>query len=131
MTSLGGPIEVTSRVQLVTDSATDPDAIREVRRVLAAHGDTRVEVIAPGTAAPAGNLKILLGEAGRIDIRQALGNTTVPNKPEAYAVRSTKVRNHKDVVLAGRDAAGQFYAVQPCANSSRARATTRTLPASA
>lgn len=112
LSSLGAAIPVGSGVQLVIDKATDPDAVRELRKVLALQGVTRVEVIAPGTATPAGTPKILLGSADRIDIRQALKGTSVARKPEAYAVRSTQAYGHKDVVLAGRDGSGEFYAVQ-------------------
>lgn len=112
MTSLGAPIDVTSRVQLVTDAATDADAVREVRKVLATHGVTRVDSIAPGAPTLPGLLTIRLGGADRADIRAALGTTAVPDKTEAYAVRSTQSRSLKQVVLAGRDGSGQFYAVQ-------------------
>ncbi|MGF0116610.1 beta-N-acetylhexosaminidase family protein [Promicromonospora sp. Marseille-Q5078] len=59
-----------------------------------------------------GTVRVLLGDAARADVDDALGRVTVPDHDEAYAVKVDGHRGRGTVVLAGADAAGQFYAVQ-------------------
>ena len=113
ITSAGAPVPVTSRVRLVVDDQTDPAAEAAVRTVLAAHGVTRVDRVAPADASgPPGLLVVRLGSATRADIVTALGSTAVPSSAEAYGLRSGTSGATKSVTIGGTDGAGQFYGVQ-------------------
>ncbi|MGW0811709.1 beta-N-acetylglucosaminidase domain-containing protein [Streptomyces viridiviolaceus] len=105
---------VTGRVIVVADEDTDAGARARLVRELTAHGAHRVDVVAPGQVprAAAGLLTVRLGPATRSDIAAALGDTAVPDHAEGYALRVSGDRPGAQIVLGGKDAAGQFYAVQ-------------------
>ncbi|QNS08579.1 beta-N-acetylglucosaminidase domain-containing protein [Streptomyces xanthii] len=108
----GGDAEVTGRVAVVADDRTDAAARDRLVRELKAHGADRVDVLAPGSALPHGQLVLRLGPADRPDIARALGDTKAPDAAEGYALRVAVRDDDRQVTLAGTDAAGQFYAVQ-------------------
>ncbi|MFF4148050.1 beta-N-acetylglucosaminidase domain-containing protein [Streptomyces sp. NPDC001698] len=114
LVSSGDPAVVTGRVLVVADSQTDPAARDRLVRELKAHGADQVETVGPDKipAAAAGLLTVRLGSSPRPDISQALGDTAVPDKAEGYALRVSGHQPHAEITLGGRDAAGQFYAVQ-------------------
>ncbi|MFI8951010.1 beta-N-acetylglucosaminidase domain-containing protein [Streptomyces sp. NPDC053750] len=105
---------VTGRVLVVADEGTDAGARARLVRELRAHGADRVDVVAPGRVpgATAGLLTVRIGTATRPDIAAALGDTQVPDHAEGYALRVSGSKPGAQVVLGGKDAAGQFYAVQ-------------------
>lgn len=105
---------VTGRVLVVADEGTDASARARLVRELRAHGADRVDVVAPGKVpgAAAGLLTVRIGPATRPDITAALGDTQVPDHAEGYALRVSGSKAGAQVVLGGKDAAGQFYAVQ-------------------
>lgn len=111
-TALTGELPVTSRAEIVADAGTDPQALDALKKVLADHGVTRVDEVAPGAEKAVGVLRVRLGAADRADIAEALGDTHADDTAEAYALRASKDRNDKTVALGGHDGAGQFYAVQ-------------------
>lgn len=111
-TALDGQLPVTSRTEIVTDAGTDPQALAALKKVLADHGVTRVDEVAPGAEKAAGVLRVRLGADDRADIAAGLKDTVAGDRAEAYALRASKQRNDKTVVLGGHDGAGQFYAVQ-------------------
>ncbi|MEV7234399.1 beta-N-acetylglucosaminidase domain-containing protein [Streptomyces sp. NPDC051020] len=110
----GDAAVVTGRVLVVADEETDPAARDRLVRELKAHGADRVDIVSPDTipVAAAGLLTVRLGPSARPDIAQALGATAVPDKAEGYGLRVSGVKPHAEIALGGRDAAGQFYAVQ-------------------
>ncbi|MFD4263694.1 beta-N-acetylglucosaminidase domain-containing protein [Streptomyces sp. NPDC058534] len=105
---------VTGRVLVVADEGTDASARARLVRELRAHGADRVDVVDPGGVprAAAGLLTVRIGPATRPDIAAALGDTQVPDHAEGYALRVSGSKRNAQVVLGGKDAAGQFYAVQ-------------------
>ncbi|WP_220448061.1 beta-N-acetylhexosaminidase family protein [Nonomuraea diastatica] len=113
LTGIGAAAVVTSRVLVIADDQTDPAARDRLVRELKAHGAERVDIVAPDRipAAAAGLLMARLGSAARPDIAQALGDTVVPGKAEGYALRVSGAKP-RQIALGGKDAAGQFYAVQ-------------------
>ncbi|MFD5969700.1 beta-N-acetylglucosaminidase domain-containing protein [Streptomyces sp. NPDC060311] len=110
----GDDVPVTGRVLVVADRDTDAAARTRLVRELRAHGADRVDVVTPGNVprASAGLLTVRLGPATRTDIARALGDTTVPDHAEGYALRVLDAGQGRQVALGGTDAAGQFYAVQ-------------------
>ncbi|WP_237408459.1 beta-N-acetylglucosaminidase domain-containing protein [Streptomyces sp. M2CJ-2] len=115
LTRAGGDAVVTGRVLVVAGEDTDPAARDRLVRELKAHGADRVDVVAPGKVpgAAAGLLTVRLGPATRPDIAAALGDTAVPDRAEGYALRVSKTPSGgAGIALGGKDAAGQFYAVQ-------------------
>ncbi|MFC4006954.1 beta-N-acetylglucosaminidase domain-containing protein [Nonomuraea purpurea] len=111
LTGVGADAEVTGRVLVIADAQTDTAARDRLVRELKAHGADRVDTVAPGTATAPGLLTVRLGPATRPDVTRALGDTVVPDKAEGYAVRVSG-GDPRQIALGGRDAAGQFYAVQ-------------------
>lgn len=111
-TALDGQLPVTSRAEIVTDDRTDAQALAALKKVLADHGVTRVDEVAPGAEKAAGVLRVRLGADDRTDIVAGLKDTAIGDQAEGYALRTSKDRNDKTVVLGGHDGAGQFYAVQ-------------------
>ncbi|MEV0385643.1 beta-N-acetylglucosaminidase domain-containing protein [Nonomuraea sp. NPDC050643] len=113
LTGGGAAAVVTRRTLVIADGRTDPAARDRLVRELRAHGAGRVDIVAPGRipASASGLLKVRLGPAARPDIARALGDTAVPDRAEGYALRVTGGRPDQ-IALGGRDAAGQFYAVQ-------------------
>jgi hyaluronoglucosaminidase len=113
MTGVGAAAAVTGRVLVVADGQTDPAARDRLVRELKAHGAGRVDTVAPDRipAGTSGLLKVRLGPAARPDIAQALGGTAVPGQAEGYALRVSG-GTPRQIALGGKDAAGQFYAVQ-------------------
>ncbi|MFE0947579.1 beta-N-acetylglucosaminidase domain-containing protein [Streptomyces mutabilis] len=114
LTSAGEDAVVTGRVILVADETTDAAARDRLVRELKAHGAARVDVVAPGKEprAAAGLLTVRLGPGTRPDIAEALGSTSVPDRAEGYALLATGAGKGSRITLGGKDAAGQFYAVQ-------------------
>ncbi|MCQ4198698.1 beta-N-acetylglucosaminidase domain-containing protein [Streptomyces sp. NPDC058783] len=110
----GDDVPVTGRVLVVADRDTDAAARTRLVRELRAHGADRVDVVTPGNVprASAGLLTVRLGPATRTDIARALGDTTVPDHAEGYALRVLDAGQGRQIALGGTDAAGQFYAVQ-------------------
>ncbi|MFE6970012.1 beta-N-acetylglucosaminidase domain-containing protein [Isoptericola sp. NPDC057653] len=112
----GRDVPLTGNVGVVVDEHTDPAARDALVRTLRAHGVDRVRVTGPAEAGAHGRapLQILLGDAGRADVRSALGDVSVPDHAEAYALRVDRGAGGRvgTVTLAGADAAGQFYAVK-------------------
>ncbi|MEV4577534.1 beta-N-acetylglucosaminidase domain-containing protein [Nonomuraea jabiensis] len=113
LTGAGAAAVVTGRVLVVADAQTDPAARDRLVRELRAHGAGRVDTVAPDRipAGTSGLLKVRLGPAARPDIAQALGGTAVPGQAEGYALRVSGGTS-RQIALGGKDAAGQFYAVQ-------------------
>lgn len=112
---VGNDAVVTDRVLVVADARTDAAARDRLVAELKRHGADRVDVVAPGRepAAAGGLLTVRLGPGDRPDIAAALGDTAVPGRAEGYAVRvAGSGREGHRIALAGKDAAGQFYAVQ-------------------
>jgi len=108
---VGDDIPVAGRVLVVVGPETDAPARTTLVELLRDHGADRVDVVTtpPGQAA----LTVHLGGATRPDVVDALGGTAVPREAEGYAVRaSARSGRLGAVALAGRDAAGQYYAVQ-------------------
>ncbi|MER6948249.1 beta-N-acetylglucosaminidase domain-containing protein [Nonomuraea sp. NPDC000554] len=114
LVAAGDAAVVTGRVLVVADDQTDPAARDRLVRELKAHGADRVDLVAPDgiPAAAAGLLTVRLGPAARADVARALGDTAVPDRAEGYALRVSARKPHAEIALGGRDAAGQFYAVQ-------------------
>ncbi|MEU4231607.1 beta-N-acetylglucosaminidase domain-containing protein [Nonomuraea sp. NPDC026600] len=108
LSGVGAAAVVTSRVLVVADDQTDPAARDRLVRELKAHGATRVDIVAPDRIPAAGLLTVRLGPAARPDIARALGDAVVPDKAEGYALRVSG----RQIALGGKDAGGQFYAVQ-------------------
>ncbi|WP_188196555.1 beta-N-acetylhexosaminidase family protein [Nonomuraea sp. SYSU D8015] len=113
LSGVGAAAVVTGRVLVVADAGTDRAARDRLVRELKAHGADRVDVVAPDRipAAASRLLTVRLGPAARPDVAEALGDTVVPDKAEGYAVRVSG-GDRRQIALGGRDAAGQFYAVQ-------------------
>ncbi|MFG6194339.1 beta-N-acetylglucosaminidase domain-containing protein [Nonomuraea sp. JJY05] len=113
LTGLGAAAAVTGRVLVVADAQTDPAARDRLVQELKSHGAGRVDTVAPDRipAGTSGLLKVRLGPAARPDIAQALGDTVVPGQAEGYALRVSG-GTPRQIALGGKDAAGQFYAVQ-------------------
>ncbi|WP_431917191.1 beta-N-acetylhexosaminidase family protein [Nonomuraea jabiensis] len=113
LTGAGAAAVVTGRALVVADAQTDPAARDRLVRELRAHGAGRVDTVAPDKipAGTSGLLKVRLGPAARPDIAQALGGTAVPGQAEGYALRVSG-GTPRQIALGGKDAAGQFYAVQ-------------------
>ncbi|MBD0424660.1 beta-N-acetylglucosaminidase domain-containing protein [Streptomyces sp. TRM S81-3] len=114
LTPAGRDAVVTGRVIVVAGEGTDAGARARLVRELTAHGADRVDIVSPGEQprAAAGLLTVRLGPATRADIAAALGDTQVPDRAEGYALRVTAGRQGAQIALAGKDPAGQFYAVQ-------------------
>ncbi|MGW4234875.1 beta-N-acetylglucosaminidase domain-containing protein [Streptomyces sp. NPDC004980] len=114
LTRAGEDAVVTGRVIVVADKDTDTAARDRLVRELKAHGAARVDIVAPGRipAAAVGLLTVRLGPATRPDIKAALGDTAVPEHAEGYALRAARTGPGSRITLGGKDAAGQFYAVQ-------------------
>jgi hyaluronoglucosaminidase len=112
--SRGTAAVVTGRVFVVTDDQTDPAARDRLVQQLKAHGADRVDIVAPAgiPTAASGRLTVRLGPAARADVARALGDTVVPDKAEGYALRVSGGKPSAEIALGGKDAAGQFYAVQ-------------------
>ncbi|MFD6177287.1 MULTISPECIES: beta-N-acetylhexosaminidase family protein [unclassified Isoptericola] len=112
----GRDVPLTGRVDVVVDEHTDAPARDALVRALRAHGVTKVRVIDPAGSAGPGRapLQLLLGDAGRADVRAALGDVSVPDHAEGYALRVDRGAGGGvgTVALAGADADGQFYAVK-------------------
>ncbi|MDX3110449.1 beta-N-acetylhexosaminidase family protein [Nonomuraea angiospora] len=113
LTGAGAAAVVTGRVLVVADGQTDPAARDRLVRELRAHGADRVDTVAPDRipAGTSGLLKVRLGPGARPDIAQALGGAAVPGQAEGYALRVSGGTS-RQIALGGKDAAGQFYAVQ-------------------
>ncbi|MEU6789478.1 beta-N-acetylglucosaminidase domain-containing protein [Nonomuraea angiospora] len=113
LTGAGAAAVVTGRGLVVADGQTDPAARDRLVRELRAHGAGRVDTVAPDKipAGTSGLLKVRLGPAARPDVAQALGGTAVPGQAEGYALRVSGGAP-RQIALGGKDAAGQFYAVQ-------------------
>ncbi|MFG2591068.1 beta-N-acetylglucosaminidase domain-containing protein [Streptomyces sp. NPDC048438] len=109
-----GDAVVTGRVLVVADKDTDAAARDRLVRELKAHGAHRVDIVAPGkvSGAAAGLLTVRLGPAARHDIAAGLGDTAVPDHAEGYALHVSRTGPGSRITLGGKDAAGQFYAVQ-------------------
>lgn len=114
LTHAGGDAVVTGRVIVVADAGTDARARDRLVHELKAHGADRVDVVAPGKApgVAAGLLTVRLGPGTRSDIASALGTTATPDRAEGYALRVSVSGSGAQVALGGKDATGQFYAVQ-------------------
>lgn len=114
LTRAGDDVRVTGRMVVVADEDTDDTARDRLVRELRTHGAHRVDVVAPGEVprASAGLLTVRLGPAERPDIAAALGGTAVPERAEGYALSVAGTGHGSRITLGGRDAAGQFYAVQ-------------------
>ncbi|WP_443070807.1 beta-N-acetylhexosaminidase family protein [Streptomyces sp. NBC_01685] len=110
----GDDVRVTGKVYVVADDATDAAARDRLVRELKNHGARQVKVVAPGNVPgdAARHLTVRLGAADRGDIARALGDTEAPGQAEGYALRVERTRNAGTVALGGRDADGQYYAVQ-------------------
>ncbi|MGV9700178.1 beta-N-acetylglucosaminidase domain-containing protein [Streptomyces sp. NPDC003470] len=114
LTRAGGDVVVTGRVIVVADGTTDAPARARLVDELKAHGADRVDVVTPGNVprAAAGLLTVRLGPAARPDIEAALGDTAVPDHAEGYALRVARAGRGARIALGGKDATGQYYAVQ-------------------
>ena len=123
MSRAGADVPLPSDTEIVVGAKTDDAARRLLTDVLHTRGVRAPEV----RSRPSGRaaLTVLLGEAGREDIRKALRDTEVPDAAEAYALRVSHDggggngdgngqggAGRGTVALGGTDAAGQFYAVQ-------------------
>ncbi|MFJ8857600.1 beta-N-acetylglucosaminidase domain-containing protein [Streptomyces sp. NPDC102451] len=110
----GDDVRVTGKVYVVADDATDAAARDRLVQELKDHGARAVEVVTPGNvpADSVRHLTVRLGEADRSDIARALGSTEVPERAEGYALRVNRTRSAGTIALGGRDADGQYYAVQ-------------------
>ncbi|MEU5837940.1 beta-N-acetylglucosaminidase domain-containing protein [Streptomyces diacarni] len=108
----GGDVRVPRTAEIVVGDHTDAAARDLLTDVLEASGVRAPEV----RDKPSGHarLTVLLGEATRDDIAEALRGTSAPDHAEGYALRVSKAgKGHGGTVaLGGTDAAGQFYAVQ-------------------
>ncbi|MFF2653494.1 beta-N-acetylglucosaminidase domain-containing protein [Streptomyces sp. NPDC058045] len=106
----GAGTPVTPRVTVVADDATDRPARDRLIRELKAHGARHIAQETPDQSPDRGpgTLTVRLGPAQRPDIARALGDTTVPDQAEGYALRV----GNGQIALGGTDGAGQFYAVQ-------------------
>ncbi|MFI2411813.1 beta-N-acetylglucosaminidase domain-containing protein [Streptomyces sp. NPDC018947] len=114
LTRAGRDAAVTGRVLVVAGEDTDAAARSRLVEELKAHGADRVDVVGPGKvpAAAAGLLTVRLGGATRPDVAAGLGDTAVPDHAEGYALRVSADPQGPRITLGGKDAAGQFYAVQ-------------------
>nr|WP_277347978.1 beta-N-acetylglucosaminidase domain-containing protein [Streptomyces sp. HNM0574] len=112
MERVGPDVRLGDGVELVVGEGTDPAARKLLTEVLRGHGVRQPDV--RERASGAADVTVLLGEATRADIARALDGTRVPDHAEAYGLRVTAGRaaSGGTVALGGKDAAGQYYAVQ-------------------
>lgn len=113
----GGDAAVGKRVLVVADEGTDAAAQDRLVRELKKHGAERVDIVVPDRvpAAASGLLTVRIGAADRPDIAKVLGGTKAPDRAEGYALRVSDGegdRQGAQIALGGKDATGQFYAVQ-------------------
>ncbi len=129
---LGPDVPVPTTVMLVAPPAADPAAVDVVAEVLERAGATRVVRAEPrdtqrpgrqdddgddGNGDEGGELRVYVGAASDADLAGRLGDVgvEVPDDlpPEGYALAAvTRSDGSGQVVLAGADAAGTFYAAQ-------------------
>lgn len=113
-------LRLSRSVDVVVGDDTDEAARSALEEALRGHGVRTVVRDADDGAGHGtghgdrhrGAVRVLLGDASRADVGAALGRVTVPDHDEAYAVKVDGHGGRGTVVLAGSDAAGQFYAVQ-------------------
>ncbi|RIQ11047.1 beta-N-acetylglucosaminidase domain-containing protein [Jiangella rhizosphaerae] len=106
---LGDDLRLPPRVRVVEAADADPAAVDALAAVLADAGLTPVDGIAPVTVRLAGPD----GAAGTAGALAELGVDGPAGLPaEGYVLASGRAGRGFEVVLAGADAAGQFYAVQ-------------------
>jgi len=107
----GHDLRLTRTVDVVVDDDTDAAARDALTAALREHG-VRAAVRDADDRPARGQVRVLLGDGTRADVRAALGHVTVPDHDEAYALRVDATGGRGTVTLAGHDATGQFYAVQ-------------------
>ncbi|SKC82603.1 beta-N-acetylhexosaminidase family protein [Krasilnikoviella flava] len=112
MRRTGHDLRLSRTVEVVVDDDTDAAAQDALTETLREHGVRAVARDADDRARAGGQVRVLLGDGARSDIRAALGRVAVPDHDEAYALRVDTERGRGTVTLAGHDTAGQFYAVQ-------------------
>ncbi len=106
----GADLPVAGRVEVIVGDDTDDAALTLLKTTLTGSGVHRIDVRRSAGNAP---IRFVLGSAVRADVAAALSGRTVPDKAEAYIVQATRTGAPQGtVVLAGKDAAGQYYAVQ-------------------
>ncbi|RII17868.1 O-GlcNAcase NagJ precursor [Streptomyces sp. YIM 130001] len=110
----GDDVPVTGKVYVVADDGTDAAAEDRLIRELRERKVRKIEVVTPENVPDDADrhLTVRLGAVDRADIAQALGDTEVPDASEGYALRVDGKQGAGDVALAGKDAPGQYYAVQ-------------------
>lgn len=112
MRRTGHDLRLSRTVEVVVDDDTDAAARDALTETLREHGVRAVARDADDRAPARGQVRVLLGDGARSDVRAALGRVAVPDHDEAYALRVDTERGRGTVTLAGHDTAGQFYAVQ-------------------
>lgn len=114
VTRSGSDAVVTDRVLVVADDRTDAAARDRLIKELKSHGAQRVDVVTPEGVPEnaAGLLTVRLGPSARPDIAKALDGTAAPDHAEAYALQVSGDKPQAQIALGGKDATGQFYAVQ-------------------
>ncbi|MFD6136821.1 beta-N-acetylglucosaminidase domain-containing protein [Isoptericola sp. NPDC060257] len=108
----GHDLRLSRTVDVVVDDGTDPAARRALEELLREHGVRTVERDGDARGPARGQVRVLLGDGERADVRAALGRVDVPDRDEGYAVRVDPTGERGTVTLAGHDGAGQFYAVK-------------------
>lgn len=108
----GPDLRLSRTVDVVVDDGTDAAARRALEEALREHGVRVAARDADGRGPARGQVRVLLGDGSRGDVRATLGRVEVPDHDEGYAVRVDPKGGRGTVTLAGHDAAGQYYAVQ-------------------
>ncbi|GHH97904.1 beta-N-acetylglucosaminidase domain-containing protein [Neobacillus kokaensis] len=102
-------------VGLMVGDKTDPYAIKEVIKTLRAHGVNQIVQRHEAEKAPDTPVTIVIGgpseNSASVDALKALGVKGPEGlKKEGYVLATGHADGHKTIVLAGKDAAGTFYA---------------------
>lgn len=116
----GSQVHLRGRVSLVVGADTDPSAEQALTTLLKGAG-SRVQTFGPGDSLPRGGTVVYLGtEQDNASIAPALQRLGVDGPAavkalghaEGYVVATGRARGLQEVVLAGHDPSGTFYAVQ-------------------
>jgi len=108
-----GVIQLPDTVTEVRGSATDPDALSALGSVLRSAGVRRIVTVTAGSPVPAGPLTIYVGTpTDDPDVVMALQDLSAPSPTGLPSGGYVLAAGSGDLVLAGADAAGTFYAVQ-------------------
>ncbi len=108
-----GAIQLPGTVTEVRGTGTDPDALSALASVLRAAGVRKIVTVTAGSPVPPGPLTIYVGTpTDDPDVVMALKELSAPSPTGLPSGGYVLAAGSGDLVLAGADATGTFYAVQ-------------------